>query len=92
MRDIEKISNVLRTTYPDIVIEQLTVLHPGADDDGIWYFRRSGGSTEIQLESSSGNCPFLVESSGAAVRLTAATPQEAVNILVRGLDAAAPAA
>jgi hypothetical protein len=35
------------------------VTHP-ADDDGIWFFRN--GDVEVQIESSTGNCPFLIES------------------------------
>jgi hypothetical protein len=35
--------------------------HP-ADDDGPWWFRLPGKTKDIQIESSTGSCPFLIES------------------------------
>ena len=59
-RDIDQITATIRERIPGVQVEQWIKLHP-TDDDGLWYFRRHGCqvSGEIQLESSSGNCPFV---------------------------------
>ena len=85
MRDIDAIIGELQASYPGITAEQLGALHPGADDDGLWFFRYSESDIEIQLESSSGNAPLLMESSGLGERLLANTIPEAVAMVVAGL-------
>ena len=86
MRDIDAIIDKLRLAYPDISAEQLAVLHPGADDDGLWVFRHPASALDFQLESSTGACPLLAESSASADRLTADTIEQAVALVVAGLD------
>ena len=54
--------------------------HP-ADDDGIWFINLPPTSIEVQLESSTGSCPFLVESSRSPERQHAATIAEVINIV-----------
>ncbi len=61
-RDIDKLINELQRAYPDVAVEQLRVKHPGADDDGLWFFRSPGSANEVQVESSTGALPFLMES------------------------------
>ena len=78
---IDEISEMFRGFGPEFTVTQLAVSHPGADDDGLWSFRREGNAMEIQLESSSGNCPFLIESSEHAVRQMADTIDDAIRIL-----------
>jgi len=90
MRDIDAIINQLRLAYPDISAEQLVVLHPGADDDGLWFFRHPASEVELQLESSTGICPFVVESSPSVDRLTANTVEQAVRFVVAGLSLTGP--
>jgi hypothetical protein len=85
MRDIDVIIDKLRLAYPDISAEQLAVLHPSADDDGVWFVRHSASDVEFQLESSTVACPFLAESSASAKRLTADTIEQAVAFVVAGL-------
>ncbi|KRG68406.1 hypothetical protein [Pseudoxanthomonas dokdonensis] len=85
MRDIDAIIDRLRLAYPDISADQLAVLHPGIDDDGLWFFRHPESDVEFQLESSTGACPFLAESSTSAERLTADTIEQAVALVVAGL-------
>ena len=36
-RDIDLIIEMLTANVPGIHIEQLKVIHPGADDDGLWF-------------------------------------------------------
>ncbi|GAB2512918.1 hypothetical protein GCM10027084_28810 [Pseudoxanthomonas sangjuensis] len=84
MRDIDAIIQELQASYPEISAERLNVLHPGADDDGVWFFRHSQSNLEIQLESSTGNAPFLVENSGSGDRFYASNVQQAVAMVVAG--------
>ena len=92
MRDIDAIIARLRLTHPDVSAAQLTVLHPGADDDGLWFFRHPATDIEVQLESSTGACPFLFESSGSPGRFTASDVEQAVAFVVAGLGASGSAA
>jgi hypothetical protein len=85
VRDIEAIIARLRQTHPDISATQLAVRHPGADDDGLWFFRHPNTDVEVQLESSTGTCPFVLESSGSADRFTASTVEQSVALVVAGL-------
>ena len=85
MRDIDAIIELIQIAHPEIRAEQLKVLHPGADDDGLWFFCHPDSETEVQLESSLGNCPFLMESSSCNDRLSAETVQQAVALVVGGL-------
>jgi hypothetical protein len=80
MRDIDQVIAGLRRRHPDLRIEQLRVTHP-ADDDGIWFFKLPSTEIEVQLESSTGSCPFLVESSRSPERQHAATIVEAINMV-----------
>jgi hypothetical protein len=79
-RDIDSIIGRLHETHPAVSIEQLQVSNPG-DDAGIWFFRLPGQPNEVQLESSTGMCPFLIENSESDVRMTAESVEEAVSSL-----------
>jgi hypothetical protein len=60
-RDIDLIIEDVKRRLPDVEVEQLQVTHPGNDDDGLWYFSLPGIRKTIQIESTYGVCPFLVE-------------------------------
>jgi len=92
--DIDAIIAQLHLAHPDISAAQLTVLRAGAgaDDDGLWFFRHPATDVEVQLESSTGTCPFLFESSGSSDRLTASSVEQAVAFVVAGLGVSGPAA
>lgn len=78
MSDVDQIIRVA-SAWPDVDIQQLHVLHAGADDDGIWFFTR--GQFEVQLESSTGMSPFLIESDEDPKRSTANSIEEAIAML-----------
>jgi hypothetical protein len=61
-RDIDFIIEQLTASVPGIRIEQLNVAHPGADDDGLWFINIPVRENQVQIESSEGSCPFLIES------------------------------
>ncbi len=60
IRDIDRIIAAARELLPDLVVEQHQQSWPG-DDDGLWFFSLHGIAKDIQLESPSGMCPFIVE-------------------------------
>lgn len=88
MRDIEAIVRMLSSMCPTLSCEQLKVSHSRADDDGIWFFRNPPHCVEIQVESSDGNCPFLVESNTFAG--SALTLDETVAIIAEELGLIEP--
>ena len=84
-RDIATITALLRAVHPRTRVQQLTVSHPGADDDGIWYFSHPDVPFEVQLESSAGTFPFLVESDRNSERATVHDPVEASHLIAAWL-------
>jgi hypothetical protein len=60
MRDVDRIIGWVSARLPDVQWQQLKVMFP-ADDDGLWFFDLPGGRNTVQIESSSGMCPFVVE-------------------------------
>lgn len=85
-RDIDLIIERLTTDLPTIQVQQLQVLHPGSDDDGIWFFTISGRDGQVQLESSAGVCPFIVESDFDNERVEVHTVEEAIAVVRRCLE------
>jgi len=80
MRDIDQVIAALRRRHPDLRVEQ----RPGAYaavDEGIWFINLPSTSFEVQVESPTGTCPFLLESSLSPERLHAATIGEAINMV-----------
>jgi hypothetical protein len=62
VRDVDHIIKALKAQIPDLIVVQMHQTHP-ADDDGLWWFRIPNEARDIQIESSSGSCPFIVETS-----------------------------
>jgi hypothetical protein len=83
MRDVERIIQLVRDLCPPLEVKQLRVLHPGADDDGLWYFNQPASKFRVQIESPEGMCPFLVETDENDDRLTGCSVEETVEILTR---------
>ena len=83
-RDIDQLIAALAHRWPGMKCEQLRVVHLGVDDDGLWFFTHPAGHGEVQVESSTGAAPFLVEGDHG-VRATAATVSEAERIVAQQL-------
>jgi hypothetical protein len=81
-RDIDSIITRLARAHPQVAVEQLRVSHPG-DDDGIWFFKVPGSPSEAQLESSTGMCPFAIESDATEERAMAVSVDDAISSLER---------
>ena len=90
-RDIDRVIAALVGKWPAIQYGQLRVAHPGADDAGLWFFTHPAGSGEVQVESSTGNIPFLIEGERAG-RVTGTTVAEVIDIVVRQLELRDPPA
>jgi hypothetical protein len=83
MRDIEQIITSIRKVCPTVKVRQIKVSHPGADDDGIWFFEQPGREFEVQIESSTGMCPFLIETDETDARLTTGSIEQTVETLAK---------
>ena len=59
-RDVDRIIIAVKARLPDAEVLQLHVKHPG-DDDGVWTFYIPGIDGDVQIDSSYGQCPFLVD-------------------------------
>ena len=82
--DIEAIISAVRSTLPVVRVVQMHRTHP-ADDDGLWWFRLPDVRPDIQIESSTYDCPFRVEHSGMTTSTEAFTVHsvpEAVQAVV----------
>jgi hypothetical protein len=84
-RDIDRVIAAIQKRVPDMECEQLVVKYPGADDDGLWFFKLPARGTRVQVESWNGMCPLLVEGETEAARITAATVEEATEMVVAWL-------
>ncbi len=78
-RDIDHIIERLTAELPGVQVAQLQVTHPGADDEGLWFIRIPGIDEEVQIESSHGSCPFLIESDLSDERFYARSIDEVVQ-------------
>jgi len=83
MRDIDQIIQSIMNICPDADISQHEVSHPGLDDDGIWFFSQPGSEFEVQIESSTGMCPFIIETDESPARFAADSIEETVGILTK---------
>jgi elongation factor Tu len=90
MRDVDKIIAEIRRRFPQIWWKQLEVTHPGADDDGLWFFRLPSGTNEVQIESPDGTCPFLVEHNASNERFTGDSVEAVVSKVVEWLQIEIP--
>src|SRR6476469_8350116 len=90
MRDIEQVIQAITETCPTVTVRQLEVLHPGADDDGLWFFTWPGSNFDVQIESPNGMCPFLIESDEGDFRFNSNSVQGAVETLFKLLHLETP--
>ncbi|PHS10128.1 MAG: hypothetical protein COA78_11530 [Blastopirellula sp.] len=85
MNDIDTIIYQLGIKHPQWVVTQLNVTHE-ADDNGLWFITKPDSDAEIQLESSSGNFPFLVESTNSNHRITATDVEATIQAIEAALN------
>jgi hypothetical protein len=83
-QDLAAILEGVRQELPQVQWEQLAVAH-AADDDGLWFLFLPDGTHDVQIESSSGMCPLVVETSRSDGRRTGSSVSEVVDIIVAWL-------
>ena len=85
-REIDDILDELSDAFPGLGHAQLQATHP-ADDDGLWYIYPPGcNRATMQIESSNGSAPFLIEwdnGSQAGDRAIVNSADEAVRLIER---------
>jgi hypothetical protein len=87
IRDIDQIIPAVIQQIPEVTVWQLQKKHP-ADDDGVWWFGLPAVSNDIQIESSSGMCPFKIETNEQSSHQsrTAQTVTETIQMIVAYLS------
>jgi hypothetical protein len=90
VRDVDQVITEIKRRLPQVCWSQLQVKHPGVDDDGLWFFRLPSGTNEVQIESSNGTCPFVVEHNATNERYTGRTVSEVVAKVVEWLPLGIP--
>jgi hypothetical protein len=83
IRDIDQIIAAVQQQIPEVTVWQWQKKHP-ADDDGIWWFGLPGVSNDVQIENSTGMCPFLIETDehSSHQARTVQTIEETVHMIV----------
>lgn len=84
--DVRGVIEQVRRAFPVVRWTRLSVAHPGADDDGLWFFWLPDQPGEVQIESSDGLCPFVVESDKHDERATAAAIEEVSDLIASWLQ------
>jgi hypothetical protein len=80
MRDVNKVVRVLLARYPDLKVQQLEVKHP-FDDEGLWFFTHPSIPFQVQVETPTGNAPFLVETTEHNERYACASVRDLLGVL-----------
>ena len=86
IRDVDEVIERIRRGHTSVSVRQLKVLHPGMDNDGVWFFHHPQGEFEVQIESSTGMCPFLIETDENHRRFTAKTVERTVELVTQSLS------
>jgi hypothetical protein len=84
-RDIDQIIERVKLRLPDVIVRQHWVRDPRKEDDGVWWFCLTGIEKNIQVESSYGVCPFIVEHDdmrSSSEAESTETVEEAVEMIV----------
>ena len=87
MRAIDRVIASIKAAMPGMAVRQLQVAHPG-DDSGLWFFTHPGSRVEVNVESSDGEFPFLIENSENGIRMTTTTDEDTIAAvsLVMGIQ------
>ena len=82
---LEEVIRRVQQRLPSVKWQQLPVSLP-ADDDGLWFFWLPDLPGEVQIESSDGVCPFLVETDKHDECITVNSPEETAGTIIRWLQ------
>jgi hypothetical protein len=82
--DLEEVVRLIQEGLPEARWVQAPVTHP-TDDDGVWFFWIPGLPGEVQIESSYAVVPFIVETDKHDECITASSPRETADTVIRWL-------
>ena len=82
--DLAAIVQRVTSRLPGVEWSQLPVTH-AADDDGLWYFCLPKAKYRVQIESSEGVCPFIIETDRHNEQHLAVTVDDVVDTIARWL-------
>jgi hypothetical protein len=80
MKAIEQLIPAIKAALPGVQVKQLQTSLP-ADDDGLWFVTHPAYDVEINLESFTGEFPFLIENSRNDTRVTTNDIDETIAAL-----------
>ncbi len=83
--EVREIIALVQSSLPTVQWSRLIVHHPGADDDGIWFFSLPDEPGDVQIESTFGVCPFVVETDKHPDRYTGDTVTLVADTVVNWL-------
>ena len=79
--DADKIIEAIKEKFPGTKVNEWDAMNPRSFYYSLWFFNIPNVDGEIQIESTSGNCPFLVESCLNDDRYNGDTVEEVVSII-----------
>jgi hypothetical protein len=82
--DVDKIISLVEELIPEVEVCQMPKFNP-SDDDRLWWFRLPGVRENIQMESATYDCPFIVEHhfmKNSSEAITCRCVQETVSQIV----------
>jgi hypothetical protein len=79
-RDIDQLTDALRRAYPEITVELTQEMAADRGDEGVWRVQHPAALAEVQVESATGDAPFVVESD-LAPPTVARTVDQAVRLV-----------
>jgi hypothetical protein len=87
-RDIDKLIASLQAKHPLLWVGRLRPKNSGIIGDGLWFFTHPASQSEVQVESSTGQLPFHIESDTDQKPILATTMTEAASLIESrlGLD------
>ena len=80
MKAVEQLIAAIKAALPGVQVKQLQTSLP-ADDDGLWFVTHPTADVEVNLESSTGEFPFLIENSRNDTRITTNDIEETIVAL-----------
>jgi len=83
MRDVEKIIKAIKENPPDVKLRQLTVSHPAADDNGLWFFEQPKQRVRSPNRVIDGDVPFFNRNTREQHKFAARSIEEAVAMLAQ---------
>lgn len=82
---VKQIIALVREVHPEIRWTRAWVRNPKVDDDGIWFFWFAEEDGEVQIESSLGVCPFLIETDKHNEVFNAETVEQTADKIIEWL-------